>query len=143
MRIVCGLDMHIDSIFLCILSSTGEIFEKKYGVLTNQLEEMRDLMLTYQPLFRQAASRTQERGERCTVDSRVHDVRMGRKPNQRLLLQPFLLPSDTSQKKEQDESGGGHITQRCAPMICFWIKIIAVRKKYCPSLVCFTKNSYF
>ena len=40
-----------------------------------------------------------------------HPVRMGRKPNQGLLLQPFLLPSDTSQKKEQDESGGGHITQ--------------------------------
>ena len=29
------------------MSSTGEIFEKQYGVLTNQLEEMRDLMLTY------------------------------------------------------------------------------------------------
>lgn len=29
------------------MSSTGEIFEKKYGVLTNLLEEMRDLMLTY------------------------------------------------------------------------------------------------
>ena len=47
MRIVCGLDVHKDSIFLCILSSTGEIFEKKDGVLTSQLEEMRDLMLTY------------------------------------------------------------------------------------------------
>ena len=47
MRIVCGLDVHKDSIFLCIMSSTGKIFEKKYGVLTNQLEEMRDLMLTY------------------------------------------------------------------------------------------------
>ncbi len=47
MRIVCGLDVHKDSIFLCIMSSTGEIFEKKYGVLTNQLEEMRDLMLMY------------------------------------------------------------------------------------------------
>ena len=47
MRIVCGLDVHKDSIFLCILSSTGEIIEKKYGVLTYQLEEMRDLMLTY------------------------------------------------------------------------------------------------
>ena len=47
MRIVCGLDVHKDSIFLCILSSTGEIFEKKDGVLTSQLEEMLDLMLTY------------------------------------------------------------------------------------------------
>ena len=47
MRVVCGLDVHKDSIYLCILSSTGEIFEKVFGVLTTQLEEMRDLMLTY------------------------------------------------------------------------------------------------
>ena len=40
MRIVCGLDVHKDSIFLCIMSNTCEIFEKKYGVLTNKLEEM-------------------------------------------------------------------------------------------------------
>lgn len=47
MRAVCGLDVHKDSIYLCILSSTGEIFEKVFGVLTTQLEEMRDLMLTH------------------------------------------------------------------------------------------------
>ena len=47
MRIVCGLDVHKDSIYLCILSSTGEIFEQVFGVLTTQLEEMRDLMLKY------------------------------------------------------------------------------------------------
>ena len=28
MRIVCGLDVHKDSIYLCILSSTGEILEQ-------------------------------------------------------------------------------------------------------------------
>ena len=38
MRIVCGLDVHKDSIFLCIMSSTGEIFEKKYGVLAGVVE---------------------------------------------------------------------------------------------------------
>ena len=32
MRIVCGLDVHKDSIFLCILSSTGEIIERVFGV---------------------------------------------------------------------------------------------------------------
>ncbi len=32
--------------FLCILSSTGEIYEKKFGVLTTELIEMRDLMLS-------------------------------------------------------------------------------------------------
>ena len=47
MRIVCGLDVHTDSIYLCILSSTGEILEQVFGVLTTQLEEMRDLMLKY------------------------------------------------------------------------------------------------
>ena len=47
MRVVCGLDVHKDSIYLCILSSTGEILEKVFGVLTTQLDEMRDLMLQY------------------------------------------------------------------------------------------------
>ena len=47
MRIVCGLDVHKDSIYLCILSSMGEILEQVFGVLTTQLEEMRDLMLKY------------------------------------------------------------------------------------------------
>ena len=32
---------------------------------------------TYQPLFHQAASRSQERRERCKVDSRVHDEGTG------------------------------------------------------------------
>ena len=47
MRIACGLDVHKDSIYLCILSSTGEILEQVFGVLTTQLEEMRDLMIKY------------------------------------------------------------------------------------------------
>ena len=47
MRIVCGLDVHKDSIYLCILNSTGEIIEKVFGVLTLDLYEMRDLMLKY------------------------------------------------------------------------------------------------
>ena len=47
MRIVCGLDVHKDSIYLCILSSTGEIIETVFGVLTLDLYEMRDLLLKY------------------------------------------------------------------------------------------------
>ena len=47
MRIVCDLDVHKDSIYLCILSSTGEIIEKVFGVLTLDLYEMRDLLLKY------------------------------------------------------------------------------------------------
>ena len=40
MRSVCGLDVHKDSVFLCILCETGEIFENVYGVLTHQLHGM-------------------------------------------------------------------------------------------------------
>ena len=43
MRIVCGLDVHKDSVFVCILSENGEKFEAKYGVLTTELEELRQL----------------------------------------------------------------------------------------------------
>ena len=46
MKSVCGLDVHRDSVYLCILSEFGELIEKVFGVLTYQLEEMRDLMLT-------------------------------------------------------------------------------------------------
>ena len=45
MKSVCGLDVHRDSVYLCILSEFGELIEKVFGVLTYQLEEMRDLML--------------------------------------------------------------------------------------------------
>ena len=40
MRAVCGLDVHKDSVYLCILCDTGEIFENVYGVLTHQLKDM-------------------------------------------------------------------------------------------------------
>ena len=46
MRAVCGLDVHKDTVYLCILSDTGEIFEKVYGVLTHELRSMcRDMRL--------------------------------------------------------------------------------------------------
>ena len=41
MRTVCGLDVHKDSVFLCILHDSGEIIEKVFGVLTHQLRDMR------------------------------------------------------------------------------------------------------
>ena len=44
MRIVCGLDVHKDSVFVCILNEKGEKFEAKYGVLTPELEELHQLL---------------------------------------------------------------------------------------------------
>ena len=40
MRAVCGLDVHKDTVYLCILCETGEIFENVYGVLTCELKNM-------------------------------------------------------------------------------------------------------
>lgn len=47
MRIVCGLDVHKDSVFVCILSENGDKFEAKYGVLTPELEELNQLLLNH------------------------------------------------------------------------------------------------
>ena len=47
MRAVCGLDVHKDTVYLCILCSDGEIIEKVFGVLTFQLLDMRRLMQSH------------------------------------------------------------------------------------------------
>ena len=47
MRSVCVLDVHKDSVYLCILSEDGELIEKVFGVLTFQLHQMRDLLLAH------------------------------------------------------------------------------------------------
>ena len=47
MRAVCGLDVHKDSVYLCILTGEGELIEKIFGVLTFQLQQMRDLLLAH------------------------------------------------------------------------------------------------
>jgi len=47
MRAVCGLDVHKDSVYLCILHGSGEIFENVYGVLTFQLRDMRRVMQSH------------------------------------------------------------------------------------------------
>ena len=40
MRQVCGLDVHKDSVFACILNENGVIFQEKFGVLTPELEHL-------------------------------------------------------------------------------------------------------
>ena len=40
MRSVCGLDVHKDSVYLCIFSEDGELIEKVFGVLTFQLHQV-------------------------------------------------------------------------------------------------------
>lgn len=40
MRQVCGLDVHKNSVFVCILNENGIVFQEKYGVLTPELEQI-------------------------------------------------------------------------------------------------------
>ena len=47
MRQVCGLDVHKDSVFVCILNENGIVFQEKFGVLTPELEQMLSVMLQY------------------------------------------------------------------------------------------------
>lgn len=44
MRTVCGLDVHKDSIFVCILNENGILFQDKIGVLTPDLERLVDTL---------------------------------------------------------------------------------------------------
>ena len=44
MRTVCGLDVHKDSIFVCILNEKGILFQDKIGVLTPELERLVDVL---------------------------------------------------------------------------------------------------
>ena len=103
MRAVCGLYVHKDSVFLCILRENGEKIEKVFGVLTPELDAMRDMMVSHDvgevamgstsvywipvwrvleadfdlklvnPLFYPPASRKEKRREGCPVDCRVRD----------------------------------------------------------------------
>lgn len=45
MRNVAGHDVHKDSVYLCILQENGGEIEKFYGVLTPELDSMRDLLV--------------------------------------------------------------------------------------------------
>ena len=99
MRIVRGLDVHKDNVFVCIMNENGDKFEAKYGGLTLELEELRQLLLDhgvqevtmestsiywhpvwrvlegigdFKPLFHQTASRSQERCAGCRLDSGMH-----------------------------------------------------------------------
>lgn len=44
MKTVCGLDVHKDSVFCCILCADGRKIQHKFGVLTEELITLRDLM---------------------------------------------------------------------------------------------------
>ena len=44
MRTVCGLDVHKDSIFVCILNEKGILFQDKIEVLTPDLERLVDVL---------------------------------------------------------------------------------------------------
>ncbi len=46
MRTVCGLDVHKDSVFMCILGENGLKIEDNFSTLTPDLERMREMMVS-------------------------------------------------------------------------------------------------
>jgi transposase len=48
MQKVCGLDVHKDTIFLCILAGNGQSIVKEYGANTRDIIEMRDFLIANQ-----------------------------------------------------------------------------------------------
>lgn len=46
MKVACGLDVPKDSVFCCILCANGEKIQHKFGVLTEELVTLRDLMVS-------------------------------------------------------------------------------------------------
>jgi transposase len=47
MERVCGLDVHKDSVFMCILTESGEKIEEVFGTLTADLERLRDRLVEH------------------------------------------------------------------------------------------------
>ena len=45
---VCGLDVHKDSIFVCIMEESGVLFQEKFGVLTTDLTRLLGVMTSYE-----------------------------------------------------------------------------------------------
>jgi transposase len=47
MKRVSGLDVHKDSIFMCILQENGEKIESKYGTMSKELNKLRETLLLH------------------------------------------------------------------------------------------------
>ena len=48
MRQVCGLDVHKDSVFVCIINDEGVVFQEKFGVLTSDLNQLVAILSEHQ-----------------------------------------------------------------------------------------------
>ena len=46
-KTVCGLNVHKDSVFVCILNESRVLFQEKFGVLTSEPENMIDMLHSY------------------------------------------------------------------------------------------------
>lgn len=47
MKTVCGLDVHKDSVYVCVLQENGEKFEAKFGTLTPDLYRLHETLCDY------------------------------------------------------------------------------------------------
>ena len=45
MNNVCGLDVHKDSVFMCIIKENGDKIEEPFGIFTPEISRLRDLLV--------------------------------------------------------------------------------------------------
>lgn len=45
---VCGLDVHKDNVFVCILKENGEKILFRVGILTPDLDSLRDMLVSHE-----------------------------------------------------------------------------------------------
>ena len=41
----CALEVHNDSVFVCILGENGDKIQEKFGILTSKLDKFRNLLI--------------------------------------------------------------------------------------------------
>lgn len=46
-RNVCGLDVHKNNVFVCILKENGEKISEKLGILTPELDSLREMLIAH------------------------------------------------------------------------------------------------
>lgn len=91
MRQVCGLDVHKDSVFACILNEDGVVFREKFGVLTTDLQRLLSVLEQY------------DVGEVCMESTSIYWIPVWRVLEQHMelkLVNPYFIKQLPGRKSD-------------------------------------------
>ena len=75
----CGLEVHKDSVFVCILGENGDKIQEKFGILTSKLDKFRNLLI-----------------ENAIGEGAINNIRVYRRPVWRVLESKFSKGGENS-----------------------------------------------